>query len=1046
MRTQCARVLAGAYLACLLIPVSILVPADLRAAAADRVTAAVDSGRLVRLEGGVHPLARAEAERGAVEAERQISGMSLDLAPTPEQQAALEALLEAQRDPGSADYQRWLTPAGFGERFGVSANDFARVASWLEAEGFTIEHRAEARNWILFGGTAAQVARTFHTSLRRYEVDGEMHYANSVAPSVPEAFGGVVTAIRGLDDFRPKPTRTVAKVVPDFNAAGGVHYLAPDDLAAIYDIAPLYKAGYDGLGQRLAVAGQTDINVADLRQFRTQFGMPVRDPQVVVTGADPGTSKNDLIEATLDLEWAGAVARSATLVYVNSGNVFTSAQYAISQNLAPVLSFSYGACETVAPAGFRAVAQQAAAQGITWITASGDQGAAACDYGAAVATHGPAVSFPADIPEIVAVGGAEFNEPATAWAAQNGTTFASALGYMAEKGWNDSAASGELSASGGGASVLFAKPWWQTGAGVPADNARDVPDVALAASALHDGFMIYSGGQLMAVGGTSASAPAFAGMVALLNQYLVAKGSIPAAGLGNLNPGLYALAASSGGIFHDITTGNNIVPCRTGSAGCANGAFGYTAGPGYDLVTGLGSVDAYNLVTKWTAVPAATGTTTTLAASAAQIAAAGSVLLTATVAAVSGTAAPTGSVTFTAGSVVLGSAALGSAALGGAGGGAAVATLTVKGSALASGANTVTAAYLATGVFRDSNGTATVTVIPAAPVATATTVSASPASVAASGSTTLTVTVKAASGSVAPGGAVALSAGKTVLGTVTLAAAGASGTGVLTVKASALAAGANTIAAAYTASTGFANSAGTVVVTVTGATSPTAPSPTSPSPTAPGTTAPGTTATSTTLTASPASIAAKASTVLNAVVKPLGGSAQPTGAVQFLLAGKPAGTANIVVANSTATASLTLAGSLLATGSNSVTASYLGAGGFGASTSPAIAVTVAPPLIATTLVVVPLTSAAQQNGARQFTATVIPVSGTAVPGGTVTLMRGNVTLASGTLSAGGSATFSIAAGGLPTGTSVITASYSGSATFAPAVATFTVSAAQSTTR
>lgn len=1011
MRARLSHMLAGVSLACFLIPMS------LWSAQPDRVTAVVDSGSTVRLPGSIHPLAQPEYDRGEVDSSQRIGGMSFDLAPTRQQQAELEAFLEAQRDPGSPDYRHWLTPAEFGDRFGVSENDLARVSSWLTAAGFTVEHTGQARNWILFSGTAAQVARTFHTSLRRYEVNGEMHYANDRLPSIPAAFGGVVTALRGLDDFRPKPSRSRVNAMPEFNAANGLHYLAPDDLATIYDIAALYKAGYDGLGQKLAIAGQTDISLSDLREFRSQFGLTARDPQVVLAGADPGVSKADQVEASLDLEWAGAVARNATLVYVNSTNVFTSVQYAIDQNLAPVISFSYGSCETASDAGFRAVAQQAAAQGITWVTASGDQGAAACDYGASVATHGPAVSFPADIPEIVAVGGTEFNELGTAWATQNGATFASALGYMPEKGWNDTSLSGELSASGGGASVVFTKPWWQTGPGVPADNSRDVPDVAMNGSALHDGYIVYSGGVMIAVGGTSASAPSFAGIVALLNQYLVAKGALSTAGLGNLNPALYALAQNSTGIFHDVTVGTNIVPCKAGSTGCTNGYFGFTAGPGYDLVTGLGSVDAYNLVTKWTALPAGVGTTLSLSSSASSIASTGSVQLTATVAAVSGTTPPTGSVSFTAGTTVVGSAALSAAA----GQAQATATLVVKGTALASGANSITAVYTATGSFRNSSGTATVTVTAAAP-ATTTTVSASPATIAASQSTVLTVAVKAVPGSTPPAGSVAVSLGKTLLGTVTLAASGSS-TGTLTVPGSSLATGANTITAVYSPASGGVGSTGSVVVTVS-----------------------STTSTTTTLVATPASIAANASTVLAATVKPSAGTTQPGGSVQFLLGGKVIGTANIVVANSTSTAKLTVAASLLATGNNSVTASYVGAGGFGASVSAPVVVTVAPPPVATMVTVVPVNGAAAQNGVRQFLATVKAASGTAIPSGVVLLSLGNATLDSAYLGANGTVVMNVASGALPAGTATLTVNYGGAAGFAPSVSTAIVSVPQTVTK
>jgi subtilase family serine protease len=127
------------------------------------------------------------------------------------------------------------------------------------------------------------------------------------------------------------------------------------------------------------------------------------------------------------------------------------------------------------------------------------------------------------------VGGTEFNEGnGTYWSATNNANQSSALSYIPEKSWNDSAATiaagGGLAATGGGASIIFSKPSWQTGTGVPSDGARDVPDVAFDASNDHDPYLIYSSGGPYYVGGTSASTPVFSGILALLNQYLVSKG------------------------------------------------------------------------------------------------------------------------------------------------------------------------------------------------------------------------------------------------------------------------------------------------------------------------------------------------------------------------------------------------------------------------------------------------------------------------------------------------------------------------------------------
>jgi pseudomonalisin len=186
------------------------------------------------------------------------------------------------------------------------------------------------------------------------------------------------------------------------------------------------------------------------------------------------------------------------------------------------------------------------------------------------------------------VGGTEFKDASNYsqyWAASNGAGGGSALGYIPEAAWNESA-SGGLWASGGGVSTVYTKPSWQAAPGVPSDGMRDVPDVAMT-GASHDAYLIELNGGLYCVGGTSAAAPSFASLMALVVQS--AHGA-----QGNANPGLYRLASqqlSAGGaaVFHDTTSGNNGVP----------GVTGFSAGAGYDQATGLGSVDGSILVNQW---------------------------------------------------------------------------------------------------------------------------------------------------------------------------------------------------------------------------------------------------------------------------------------------------------------------------------------------------------------------------------------------------------------------------------------------------------------
>ena len=366
-------------------------------------------------------------------------------------------------------------------------------------------------------------------------------------------------------------------------------------------------------------------------------------------------------ESDLDLEWSGGVAKNASIIFVYAGlsagdtctnrngkTVWDALDYAVQNHVASFISTSYGFCEGGATGQsgvgltfaqtVQGWVQQANTQGETVVAASGDSGAADCDpnstdTGDTSATQGFAVDVPASIPEVTGMGGNTFtgdsptyttpNPPGANppyWAAAGATadTVSSALEYIPEDAWNDTVAGGTLSASGGGASIFFAKPSWQTGTGVPPDGKRDVPDLSIAASPNHDGYLMCSeddsttgglqpscvagfrnaagvNGAFTVVGGTSVAAPTFSAILALINQ------SLGSPGLGNVNPKLYQFASSNPSAFHDVTSGNNDVPCTSPTINCPAGTtqIGFSAGTGYNLVTGLGSVDAGKLADAW---------------------------------------------------------------------------------------------------------------------------------------------------------------------------------------------------------------------------------------------------------------------------------------------------------------------------------------------------------------------------------------------------------------------------------------------------------------
>jgi uncharacterized protein (TIGR03437 family) len=648
---------------------------------------------------GVHPSARKEFDQGPLDPASKIGYATLLLKPYPGKQMELEQLLQEQQDHTSSNFHRWLTPEQFGDRFGLNVADYEKVLAWLQSTGLHVENRARARNWVAFSGTVRQVQDAFHTEIHRYRVKGKTHFASSTELTIPVSLAGLVAGVRGLNDFD--------RAEPSYTTATGTHALSPDDWATIYDVTPLYKMGIDGTGVRIAIIGTTGVLPADYAQFRSTFGLPPSTVEQHLIGPDPGPAAAGAAEEmTLDVDLAGAVARNSQIVLVYASSLVDAGQAAVDQNLAPIVSASFHQCESFASKQYQAVVQQANAQGITFVAASGDSGAAACDnhgsFGATgrlPASGGIAVGLPASIPEVTAVGGTQFNEAAGSyWNTTNGTNGESALSYIPEIAWNQTGSQGLL-ASGGGASLLFPKPAWQVGAGVPNDGTRDVPDISFAAAG-NDPYLYVLDGQQFNDGGTSAATPSFAGVVALLNHYLMSQHAISQPGLGNINPQLYRLAAIAPNAFHDITFGNNIVPCVIGTPDCTTGSYGFSAGPGYDQVTGLGSLDVYNFVTAWASGTAPT--TTTIAASPASIALGATVQLTATVQARTGT--PTGTVTFTTGSTMLGTASLVAV------GNNAQATLTVSGPQFAVGSAPATATYSGDANFNGSTGSTSLSV------------------------------------------------------------------------------------------------------------------------------------------------------------------------------------------------------------------------------------------------------------------------------------------------------------------------------------------------
>ena len=566
------------------------------------VEVALDESQTVTLQGNVHPLARAEFDLGAVNANMRLERMLLVLSPSAEQQIALDALVEAQQDPSSPQYQQWLTPDEFGAEFGASDTQLAQVTSWLAAHGFAIDEIPPGRRLVVFSGTAGQVFDAFRTEIHNYRVNGAMHIANASDPQIPAALAGVVDGVVTLNDFRRTSqvaTQRPFAAQPEYSA-GSTHDIFPADFATIYDLNPLYSAGTTGSGAAIAIAGRSNVSLSDVATFRSIAGLAANAPSVTVDGADPGLVASDQLESTLDTEWSGAVAPAATITLVVAASTATTdgidlaSAYIVNHATAPVVSVSYGTCEremgTAELAFYNNLWEQAASQGMSVFVASGDAGAAGCQSGSSTTGTSAAVNGLCTSPYVTCVGGTEFNEGANAaryWSATNSAAYGSALGTIPEEVWNESALDGGAGmwASGGGASVVYAQPAWQQNVSgtAAAGGMRAVPDVSLSA-ADHDGYFMVENGAFWIVSGTSVASPSFAGVMALVTAKENGKGQ------GSANPRLYALTAAVPDPFHPTPSGNNTVP----------GVAGFSAdGATYNLATGLGSVDGALLVNGW---------------------------------------------------------------------------------------------------------------------------------------------------------------------------------------------------------------------------------------------------------------------------------------------------------------------------------------------------------------------------------------------------------------------------------------------------------------
>lgn len=974
------------------------------------------------------PLMPQEAiDLGVAPSDAQLERVLLLLEPSPEQKQALDAELQNQQTSGSAEYHHWLTPSDFAAKFANSAADVAMIVAWLQSQGLRVAGVPSSRGWIEFSGTAAQVDQAFHTQIHAVltSTGTRMVVADSVA--VPVALRPLIHGLVSLDGAVSAAALTTRQTIatPPAQLASETspahaEALTPQLAAQLLQLDALHSAGALGAGETIAIAARSNVRLRDVAAFRSTFDLPPSPLSVVLNGTDPGLAAEQ-DEAVFAASWAGASAPGAEILLAPAATTSAtdgldlSLAAIVDQSMAHTVVVGYSACEAALSephqAFYSALYRQASAEGIAVIAATGDSGPAACQAaGDEVAvTTGYSVNALASTPWNTAVGAAAFGNAGP-------TRGASAL-----SAWSPLNPADPAYAGGGGASSLYRTPTWQPfpaqipgAASLPGSNARLIPDVALP-TALDTGVnrglafclstsATSTGCNLMRSGGSSGAAAIFAGIAALISEKNGPQG--------NLAPHLYTLSREAG-VFSDVQQGNAQLACAAGSPGCGElGQIGYSTAAGYDLASGLGSVNAHNLVTAW-ARPQATGTgAATVDLTIAPIVAndtynpSAQITFTATVISSTGGATPTGTVQFfdKATNANIGAAASTVGANG-------IATLTVT-SGLAVGGNNVQAVYSGDATY--AGVTSAPVTVTTEPSTTSLAVVSSSTAPAAGATITATATLTVGSppaGTVAPAGKVTLNLDGKPTATASLAT-DTSGNTTAAFSITIPSAGVHTLQAVYAGDADY-NATTSPAVTITATKG----------------------ATVTALTATPATLTAGMTETFTATIAPAnavsGTTYSLTGTVSFYDGTTLLGT-SVVNANGATLANVTLSAAALHT----ITAVYSGDTSWAASTSNALALqsvllpdsvslavnitTTGPGQVVTLLATVTPATLPAANVEQNPTGNVVFYNGTTVIG-TVALVA----------SLNYSSTATLITGTLPGGQNVLTAVYVGDLYYMP---------------
>ena len=472
-----------------------------------------------------------------------------------------------------------LSRQGFEQAHGADPQDLERIKKFAQEYSLKIEETGTelARRTVVLSGTVANLQKAFNVVLKEYSHPRGEYRGRTGSITVPAEYADIIQGVFGLDN-RPQAEPHFRKLTPSPGIKAHVASIShdPNEVAQLYDF-PTLNGTADGSGQCIALIELGGgFRVTDLNTYFSKLG--ITEPQVISVSVDKGTNSPSTPdsadgEVMLDIEVAGAIAPGAKIAVYFAPNTDRGFLDAVttavhdSVNQPSVVSISWGSAESgwtsQAMDNLDQAFQAAAAMGVTVCVASGDNGSS--DGVNDGSNH---VDFPASSPFALGCGG---------------TSLQSANGQIVQEVvWNDLPSGG---AGGGGVSDVFSLPSFQSGIGVPspsgATGGRGVPDVAGDADP-NTGYNILVDGESAVFGGTSAVAPLFAALVARINQQT-------GKSVGYLNPLIYAQSAGSSG-FHDITAGTN-------------GSF--SAGPGWDACTGLGSPDGASLMTAISGTPAA---------------------------------------------------------------------------------------------------------------------------------------------------------------------------------------------------------------------------------------------------------------------------------------------------------------------------------------------------------------------------------------------------------------------------------------------------------